>query len=728
MKKQSTAMLLIMLTAGALLFAVRSTQEQIQFEKALLLEEVEGRLKEAIALYRTIADSENNEALAAHAQLRIGICFERLGREEAAIAYQTVIDRYPSHAAIADQARSRLSALQKATTTDLVARKVWTDPPDFSGSVSPDGLYLSFPDWETGNLGIYQLATGKSRNITSDGSWENDTYNYAETSHWSPDGKQLIYTRFYQGSYELRIVGLDGKPARLLYRNPDVWGPYEGGWSPDGKHVSLTLARNDGTHQLGILTVADGSVRILKSTDWRWPTAGPFSPDGRFFAYTLPGEDSPNRDIFLMAPDGSRQMHLIEHPADEEVLGWTPDGSLLFRSNRTGNSGLWMIAVQNGEARGLPRLIQPNLGDVIPMGSTKTGDLYYGVSGGGGWDAVLASFDPESGVVTGPPRRISEQRLARNSSPDWSPDGKRLAYVSRRGRTQIVVIRSLESSGQERELVPPFQILGVRWFPDGQSLLVTGQRRTKSAAYRVNVEGGGQTAEPSAQPMRFSPEHLVDIIFGNRTRSGLPVVAPDGSAIYYLKLKDALEGSTTRRTVVGIARFDLTSGEDTLLYRWVQGHVRPFFAVSPDSRRIAFKAGPQDEGEVLMMMSADGGETRQLASLRYQGKPIRSIQSQATLAWSPDGRFLVFSGSPELDGVLTEWLWRVAATGGSPERLVGGSFDQAGPWGPDGPSRLRQLRFSHDGRQLAMIGRMPPVSPDAVWVLENLSSVTEERK
>ena len=55
------------------------------FEKALYLEEAKGDIQEAIDLYQEIVEqfAENRE-IAAKAQLRIGLCYEKLGQESAA--------------------------------------------------------------------------------------------------------------------------------------------------------------------------------------------------------------------------------------------------------------------------------------------------------------------------------------------------------------------------------------------------------------------------------------------------------------------------------------------------------------------------------------------------------------------------------------------------------------------------------------------------------------------
>lgn len=73
----------------------------------------------------------------------------------------------------------------------------------------------------------------------------------------------------------------------MIYRNEDVVeiGPLD--WSPDGKQLVAVFTRQDRTNQIVIVSVADGSTRVVKSFDWRSLGAA-FSPDGRYIVYTHP--------------------------------------------------------------------------------------------------------------------------------------------------------------------------------------------------------------------------------------------------------------------------------------------------------------------------------------------------------------------------------------------------------------------------------------------------------
>jgi beta-lactamase regulating signal transducer with metallopeptidase domain len=70
-----------------------------------------------------------------------------------------------------DAKRTRASETSSIRPPAMVIRRVWANAgdPQFSGAPSPDGKYLSYVNWNTGDLAVYELASGTNRNLTNEG-------------------------------------------------------------------------------------------------------------------------------------------------------------------------------------------------------------------------------------------------------------------------------------------------------------------------------------------------------------------------------------------------------------------------------------------------------------------------------------------------------------------------------------------------------------------------------
>lgn len=650
-----------------------SQNEHDLFQKALTKERAEGNLKEAISLYEKVIETTKDESLAAQAQLRIGFCYEKLGMKEAQKAFQKVIDNYPKQAEAVELAKEKLSIILKAQSLvekgdkEFKIRKIW-EGPDFGygGAVSPDGKYISYTGYE-GNLAVWEIETGKKRLLTSNP----DISAWVNYSIFSPDSKQIAFD-WQVWDTELRIIGLDGSNPRTLTRNKWIQPT---GWSPDGNHVLALVTGADGTNQIVLVSVSDGATRILKTFGVQYPEKMSFSPDGRYVAYDFPQQDdSKGRDIFLLAKDGSRETRLIDHLANDSVIGWTPDGkNLLFLSNRTGSVGLWIIQVADGQPLGQAELIKQDIGSIHPVGLTKKGAFFYSTSTKME-NVYVANIEPTTYKVIGNPTPLSQRIVVTNFAPDWSPDGKFLAYRSERlsglagSRSVIISIRSLDT-GEERELSPA-SISGfylIKWSPDGQSFLLNG-------GLVVDAQTGKITAM------------LPNGYWGSWS--------PDGKTIFYAKN----DVSTKSRPLV--AR-DLKSGEDKVL---VSGFIGFGAAVSPDGGQIAFTSFSGENYGLctLYILSLKENKSREIFKLK-------NPEDFGPIAWSPDrGHILFVKRNFKLNKFE---IWQIPVEGGEPQNL-GLSTTAMSP-----------ISIHPDGKRIAYNFGQPKAE---MWVMENF--LPESRK
>jgi len=564
---------------------------------------------------------------------------------------------------------------------DVVVRRVWSGAGvDISGTPSPDGRYLSFADWETGDLAIREIAAGEMRRVTNKESWFKSG-EFASYSTISPDGQQVAFAWFAQAGgtgewlWELHVARLDGSSARTLIRNADIEYVQPASWSPDGQHILAVISRKDRSNQIVLVSAADGSVRVLRTRNGGFPRNLSFSRDGRQIAYSFPQQEgSGPQDILWLAADGSREAPLVEHPADDFVLGWTPDSAgVLFASDRRGTTDAWFVPVADGKPQGAPHLVRTDLGHVSPLGFTQKGAFYYGVLTGTN-DVYTATMDLAAGTLLSPPTPVSRRFVGSNLQPDWSPDGKHLVYISGRqvfpgGEKHggILKIRNVET-GEERELAPKLNgFFEPRWAADGRSLFAWGSNREgRPGLFRIDAQNGNVTT----------------IVEGDDIYN--PTPSPDGKTIFFRRGGGGPNAGLVARS--------LETGQERVIFsRLAKG-----MALSPDGRLLAFRTVGENTVN-LNVMPAAGGEARELVRVAADNMPA--------IAWMRDSRGVLFArpgrsaeGTPVLE------LWRVPAEGGEAQKL-GLAMEGLG-----------DLRVHPDGRRIVFGAGRPHAE---VWVMEN---------
>jgi Tol biopolymer transport system component len=317
------------------------------------------------------------------------------------------------------------------------------------------------------------------------------------------------------------------------------------------------------------------------------------------------------------------------------------------------------------------------------MGFTQNGSFYYAQ---GQWvlDVYVAKIDPKNGKILAPPEKAIKRFEGRNSWPEYSPDGKYLAYVTTRSRAfqaglhpNILCIRSLET-GKEREFTTKFRRLaGPRWSPDNQFVYVAAWDYEGMRIYRVNAQSGEFTPMVRTEPPALLYAHEV---------------SPDGSICIYERRDKAKEAFR-------ILSRELTTGEEKQLYAGDPESGSLSISLSPDGRWLAFIN--QDKKKVLRVMPASGGEPKEL--LRFdEDRPY-----SGSIEWTAGGKYILFPRLHSTKDKQQFALWRIAAEGGEPQELnlVMAPFQDLSAH-PDG----QHLAFDSPGftRKFATI-----------WVMEN---------
>jgi imidazolonepropionase-like amidohydrolase/Tol biopolymer transport system component len=362
-------------------------------------------------------------------------------------------------------------------------------------------------------------------------------------------------------------------------------------------------------------------------------------------------------------------------------------------------------------------------------------------------------------IAGGTPTRIAEG-LASEHQPRFSPDGRRIAFVSDRAGGDNVWIMNRDGSDKRQVTKEDFRLLNQpSWSPDGQFIVAkkhftTGRSLGTGEVWMYHVSGGGGVVLVK----RPNEQHQKEL--------GEPIFAPDGKSVYFTR--NVTPGpifeyaQNSNGDLFHIERYDLETGETSTAAGGAGGAVRP--TPSPDGKKIAFVRRERAKSKLYVKDLASGEERKIYDALDQDVQETWAVTGvYPNMAWTSDSRGVVFwaggkirrvnadgSGAAEIpfrvndtrviaDSVhpkvevapdrfttkIPRWatvspdgrqvvfetlgkLWIKPMAGGSPRRLTAGKGDNVEAY----PS------WSRDGRTIAFVdwtdqglGRVRTVSP-----------------
>jgi hypothetical protein len=411
----------------------------------------------------------------------------------------------------------------------------------------------------------------------------------------SPDGRQVAYMIGPANSppTEIHLLDLGTNVDRHIANVPDGLTYLKlSGWQRDGQ-LHFYALRVAGTGLKGSLGLMDPNVGALEIAFEfpDLPQRSERSPDGDRLAFDLLQDDgSGARDVQVCDLRSHACAAVASHPAHDFNPVWTPDGRLIFNSDRLGTNGLWITSIDGLRASAPERLVDLGRTLVWPLGFTETGDLFF--------SQTRAEMDVFSAEIAGAGAgeqpaaiRLSPRLIGRNKAPVWSADGRSLAYIAQRGpfadSGAIRVVVQVWPSQSEREFAfpMPFNSSRLAWSPDGRFLALQAMLGVRGTA-----TGG---------------IHLINVADGRllTTLVGRPVA----ETVFLDDRTIAFQDDSALRTV------DSVTATERLIWQAPPGHNIRGLAASPDGVSLGVLLGAQDQTwSALTVLPSSGGTPREI--------------------------------------------------------------------------------------------------------------------
>lgn len=471
---------------------------------------------------------------------------------------------------------------------------------------------------------------------------------------WSPDGQWLAYLSGPASDADICVMPRIGGAERKITTVRTFFnGDRKVSWAPDGKSLFSWDKERERPFHLVMVSLDTGEkVRLTHPPEASYGDSGPvISPDGRTLAFTRQSVFG-RGDIHLLSLDASLKPIGDPRPLRTGVPNanyavWTPDGKeIVFCSRVWFASTLWrMRSDGSGKAT---QLTFGGIGAFCPDIARVGHRLVYTKEV---WDTNIWRVELDA---TGRAARAPERFIASSMtdfSPEWSPDGKCIAFVSERsGSREVWVCEASNANPRKLTSVDATGPTSFRWSPDSQWIAFVTNVEGNDDIYVIRAAGGKHQRLTSDPANDTSPRWSADgkwIYFRSyrdgqdrvwkvAREGGEAIVAdqatrgkygPDGDELFFHR-----KGSLWRMASSGDA------GEEEIL----SGMYDNSYAVSAKGVYFTVRRSDSTQNSIGLEIAFHdfaAGQRTKIADLL----PGRRTPGGGGYSVSPDGRYLLYT-------------------------------------------------------------------------------------
>lgn len=396
-------------------------------------------------------------------------------------------------------------------STIFASDSLQANSPLLIGRVSANQTQIAFAS--AGKIWIVNKNGGTARRLTNTPNDESDPI-------FSPDGKQIAFSRLNGGDWDIYVISADGageaKRVTMMPKND-----YMANWTPDGKSVIFVTNRDEeNIYRLYKMAIEGGT--LAEPLPMPQALDGAFSPDGKQIAYnprafifgewryyrggaaapiwitdlqTGATEKLPNQsfndknpmwigDKIYFNSDRSGTFNLFEYDrkskqikqltkftgqgirmasAAKDSICFVQDGRIHLFDLATSQDKIVNVSISPDTAEVAPRTVPAmrSLEQILPSANGER--VVFGARG----EVLL--FD----AATSETKNLTNTSGAAERYPTISPDNKSIAYFSDESGEYQLHIRSLENNTVKKITIEPkpSYYMNLSWSPDSKKLV-----------------------------------------------------------------------------------------------------------------------------------------------------------------------------------------------------------------------------------------------------------------